>query len=193
MKDYRAINPQLSGMSRKQLEKIYISYAKNINKRLRVIEKSGKYQETINLRKGNIAGYLLQSGNVSKAVSNKSEYELRKGIMDLGYFLSLKTTSLTGLRKQEKERRKFFIEDERFPNINENNIDLFLEFLESEAYKELEEMYSSDIIFEEFQNIQNTEGLTASKLVETFKVWEEKKYHKSVNEILKGMYKLENR
>lgn len=193
MKDYRAINPQLSGMSRKQLEKIYISYGNNINKRLRVIEKSGKYQETINLRKGNIAGYLLQSGKVSKAVSNKSEYELRKGIMDLGYFLSLKTTSLTGLRKQEQERRKFFIEDESFPNINENNIDLFLEFLESEAYNELEEMYSSDVIFEEFQNIQNTEGLTASKLVKSFKVWEENKYHKSVNEIVKEMYKIENR
>lgn len=192
MKDYRAINTQLSGMSRNQLEKIYKDYAKNINKRLKTIRKSGKFAKTIKQREKIIKNYLTNSGNVSKAVKKKDDRELKVGILDLGYFLSLKTTSITGLKKKEKKYREFFLDSNEYKSIDETNIDLFLDFLETSAYEELEEVYSSDVIFEEFQGIEDFKKLNLSQLERAFNIWSSKDNKKTINDILKGMIGIED-
>lgn len=185
MKDYRAINTQLSGMSRTQLEKIYKDYAKNINKRLKTIRKSGKFEKTIKQREKIIKNYLTNSGNVSKAVKKKDDRELKVGILDLGYFLSLKTTSITGLKKREKKYREYFLDSNEYKSIDETNIDLFLDFLESSAYEALEEVYSSDVIFEEYQGIEDFKKLNLSQLERAFNIWSSKDNKKTINDILK--------
>lgn len=190
MKDYRQINPQLSGMSRKQLEKTYKQYARNINKRFQNINKSGRYGGTLNKRKKIVNNLLTQKGNVSLSVKNKNDVQLKNAILDMGYFLSLKTTTLSGLKKQEKRQREYFLNESGL-NIGEKNIDLFMDFLESEVYKELEDEYSSDIIFEEFADIEN-KNVTLKDLEKAFKKWKDSKNYISLDNILKEMTKLED-
>ena len=188
MKDYRQINPQLSGMSRKQLEKTYKQYARNINKRIQNINKSGRYGDTLNKRKKIVNNLLTQKGNVSLSVKNKNDVQLKNAILDMGYFLSLKTTTLSGLKKQEKQQREYFLNESGL-NIGEKNIDLFMDFLESEVYKELEDEYSSDIIFEEFADIEK-KNVTLKDLEKAFKKWKDSKNYISLDNILKEMTKL---
>ena len=190
MKDYRQINPQLSGMSRKQLEKTYKQYARNINKRIQNINKSGRYGDTLNKRKKIVNNLLTQKGNVSLSVKNKNDVQLKNAILDMGYFLSLKTTTLSGLKKQEKQQREYFLNESGL-NIGEKNIDLFMDFLESEVYKELEDEYSSDIIFEEFADIEK-KNVTLKDLEKAFKKWKDSKNYISLDNILKEMTKLED-
>jgi hypothetical protein len=190
MKDYRQINPQLSGMSRKQLEKTYKQYAGNINKRIRNINKSGRYGSILDKRKKIINNLLTQKGNVSLSIKNKNDVQLKNAILDMGYFLSLKTTSLSGLKKQEKQQRDYFLNESGL-DIGEDNIDLFMDFLESEVYKELEEEYSSDIIFEEFVAAEK-KGVSLKQLENAFKNWKESESYISLDDILKGMTKIED-
>lgn len=188
VKDWRAVNIDLSNMSRKELEKMYKRYAANVNKRVRNIEKSGKFGVTLAKRKNIIEGYLLKSGRVSKATAKLSTQDLKVGIMDLGYFLSLKTTSITGLKKQRAEQKRFFKDNPDF-GMPDNELDLFLDFLESETYQELEEEYSSDVIFEEFRNISDVNRYNLSQLEEGFKIWKSDT-QKDVNDIIKGMSRI---
>lgn len=190
MKDYRQINSQLSGMSRKQLEKTYKQYAGNINKRIRNINKSGRYGSTLDKRKKIINNLLTQKGNVSLSIKNKNDVQLKNAILDMGYFLSLKTTSLSGLKKQEKQQRDYFLNESGL-DIGEDNIDLFMDFLESEVYKELEEEYSSDIIFEEFVAAEK-KGVSLKQLENAFKKWKESESYISLDDIVKDMTKIEN-
>ena len=190
MKDYRQINPQLSVMSRKQLEKTYKQYGDNINKRIRNINKSGRYGSILDKRKKIINNLLTQKGNVSLSVKNKNDIQLKNAILDMGYFLSLKTTTLSGLKKQEKQQRAYFLNESGL-DIGEDNIDLFMDFLESEVYKELEEEYSSDIIFEEFAATEK-KGVSLKQLENSFKKWKESESYISLDYILKGMAKIED-
>lgn len=188
VKDWRVVNIDLSNMTRKELEKIYKRYAANVNRRIRNIEKSGKFGVTLAKRKNIIEGYLLESGRVSKSVTKLSNQDLKVGIMDLGYFLALKTTSITGLKKQRAEQKRFFKDNPDF-GIADNELDFFLDFLESETYQELEEEYSSDVIFEEFRNISDVNRYNLSQLEESFKIWKTDT-QKDVNDIIKGMSRI---
>lgn len=190
MKDYRQINPQLSGMSRKQLEKTYKQYARNINKRIQNINKSGRYGSILDKREKIVNKLLTQKGNVSLSVKNKNDVQLKNAILDMGYFLSLKTTTLSGLKKQEKRQREYFLNESGL-DIGEKNIDLFMDFLESEVYKELEDEYSSDIIFEEFADVEK-KNVTLKDLEKAFKKWKDSENYIPLDNILKEMTKLED-
>lgn len=186
MKDYLSIVPELTGMSEKQLRNIYQKYRKRINSRIYAIEKTGKYENILSQRKKSVERLLTQGGRIGNIPESYSKREIKLAIMDMGYYLNLKTTTLRGIETRNRRTRKAL--EKR--GIKPENIDDWLDFLKSETYKALEEQYASSTIENEFEKIQD-EGLSLEQVEEAFKIWKEQEKPIPLDEIVKKYIKLQ--
>lgn len=112
MKDYLSIVPELTGMSEKQLRNIYQKYRKRINSRIYAIEKTGKYENILSQRKKSVERLLTQRGRIGNIPESYSKREIKLAIMDMAYYLNLKTTTLRGIETRNRRTRKALEKEE---------------------------------------------------------------------------------
>lgn len=138
--DLQKFNPYLSRKSDKELYAIRKKLAKRLNQRMRRLESSGIDYGAIKIYKQDVARYypgnkgFKESLGKTKGISVKHEISLIQNI------LNLPTSTLQGIRIIRKKAMNTF--EERY-NVIFKNVQEYEDFIQSETWKKMEDLYGS--------------------------------------------------
>jgi hypothetical protein len=139
--DLQKFNPYLSNKSDKELYAIRKKLAKRLNQRMRRIESAGIDYGAIKMYKQDVARYypgnkgFKESLGISKGITVKHEISLIQNL------LNRPTSTLQGIHRIRKKAMNTF--EEKY-NIKFKNVQEYEDFIESDTWKKMDELYGSN-------------------------------------------------
>lgn len=165
--DYDAYRPDiLANMPYDEIAKEYNRLEKRANRSLNAMSKT-KYKNT--------ETYLYNAGKYPDVSNIKSKTELAYRLSDLARFVTRKTSTLSGLREQEKKTIQT-LHERGYTFVNSRNYQKFVDFMDTmrTVYKNIQ--FDSEYVAEVFEEYAIKKKVKVDKLVKDFeKYYEEYK------------------
>lgn len=153
----------LRNVSRTELKKEYTRLRNIANKRIARVESSEFAFPT------ELARY---KDRFQTSFKDLTDSQLRQRLSELQRFLDSKRSTVTGLRESVTKSIQT-LNDFGLTNINEKNLDLFGQFMETVRERNADKIFGSDAAAE-FFNENNDRGLSVSDLAKSFARYAEK-------------------
>lgn len=138
--DLQKFNPYLSSKSDKELYAIRKKLAKRLNQRMRRVESAGIDYGAIKFYKQNVVRYYPGNKGFKESLGKTKGISVQHEIVLLQNLLNLPTSTLQGIRKMRKKAMGTF--ETRY-GVKFKNPQQYEEFISSEAWKKLDELYGS--------------------------------------------------
>lgn len=138
--ELQKFNPYLSNKSDKDLYAIRKKLAKRLNQRMRRLESAGIDYGAIKIYKQDVARYYPGNKGFKESLGKTKGISVKHEISLLQNLLNLPTSTLPGIKKIRKKAMATF--EEKY-NVKFKNVQEYEDFIESETWKKLEEIYGS--------------------------------------------------
>lgn len=138
--DLQKFNPYLSNKSDKELYAIRKKLAKRLNQRMRRLESAGIDYGAIKIYKQDVARYYPGNKGFKESLGKTKGISVKHEISLLQNLLNLPTSTLPGIKKIRKNAMDTF---EKRYNVKFKNVQQYEDFINSETWKKLDELYGS--------------------------------------------------
>lgn len=162
--DLQTFNPYLSSKSDKDLYAIRKKLAKRLNQRMRRLESAGIDYGAIKIYKQDVARYYTGNKGFKESLGKTKGISVKHEISLLQNLLNLPTSTLHGIKKIRKKAMGTF--ENRY-NVKFKNVQQYEDFINSETWKKLEELYGSGTALDIIAKSQKS-VLQIQKDVESF-------------------------
>nr|DAM32756.1 MAG TPA: hypothetical protein [Caudoviricetes sp.] len=138
--DLQKFNPYLSSKTDKELYAIRKKLAKRLNQRMRRIERAGIDYGAIKVYREEVARYYSGNKGIKESLGKTKGISVKHEISLIQNLLNLPTSTLPGIKKIRKKAMATF--EERY-NVKFKNVQEYENFIKSNTWKKLEELYGS--------------------------------------------------
>lgn len=138
--DIQRFNPYLSNKSDKELYAIRKKLAKRLNQRMRRLESAGIDYGAIKIYKQDVARYYPGNKGFKESLGKTKGISVKHEISLLQNLLNLPTSTLPGIKNIRKKAMGTF--ETRY-GVKFKNVQQYEEFISSETWKKLDELYGS--------------------------------------------------
>lgn len=138
--DLQKFNPYLSNKSDKELYAIRKKLAKRLNQRMRRLESAGIDYGAIKMYKQDVARYYPGNKGFKESLGKTKGITVKHEISLLQNLLNLPTSTLPGIKNIRKKAMSAF---ESKYGVKFKNVQEYEDFISSETWKKLEELYGS--------------------------------------------------
>ena len=138
--DLQKFNPYLSNKSDTELYAIRKKLAKRLNQRMRRLEQAGIDYGAIKIYKQDVARYYSGNKGFKESLGKTKGISVKHEISLLQNLLNLPTSTLPGIKKIRKKAMATF--ENRY-GVKFKNVQQYEDFINSETWKKLDELYGS--------------------------------------------------
>ena len=138
--DLQKFNPYLSNKSDKELYAIRKKLAKRLNQRMRRLESGGINYGAIKIYKQDVARYYPGNKGFKESLGKTKGITVKHEISLIQNLLNLPTSTLQGIKNIRKKVMRTF--ESRY-GVKFKNVQEYEDFISSETWKKLEELYGS--------------------------------------------------
>lgn len=138
--ELQKFNPYLSSKSDKELYAIRKKLAKRLNQRMRRLESAGIDYGAIKIYKQDVARYYPGNKGFKESLGKTKGISVKHEISLLQNLLNLPTSTLPGIKKIRKKAMGTF--EEKY-GVKFKNVQQYEDFINSETWKKLDELYGS--------------------------------------------------
>lgn len=138
--DLQKFNPYLSNKSDKELYVIRKKLAKRLNQRMRRIESAGIDYGAIKMYREEVARYYAGNKGFKESLGKTKGISVKHEISLIQNLLNRPTSTRQGIRKIRKKAMNTF--EEKY-NVHFKNVQEYEDFIYSETWKKLDELYGS--------------------------------------------------
>ena len=151
--ELQKFNPYLSNKSDKELYAIRKKLAKRLNQRMRRLERAGIDYGAIKSYKKDVARYYPGNKGFKESLGKTKGISVKHEISLLQNLLNLATSTLPGIKKIRKKAMATF--EEKYA-VKFKNVQQYEDFITSETWKKLEELYGSGTALDLIATSQKT-------------------------------------
>lgn len=151
--DLQKFNPYLSNKSDKELYAIRKKLAKRLNQRMRRLESAGIDYGAIKIYKQDVARYYPGNKGFKESLGKTAGISVKHEISLLQNLLNLPTSTLPGIKKIRKKAMGTF--ETRY-GVKFKNVQEYEEFISSETWKKLDELFGSGTALDMIATSQKT-------------------------------------
>lgn len=151
--DLQKFNPYLSTKSEKELYAIRKKLAKRLNQRMRRLESAGIDYGAIKIYKQDVARYYQGNKGFKESLGETKGISVKHEISLLQNLLNLPTSTLPGIKKIRKTAMGTF---ETKYGVKFKNVQEYEDFINSETWKKLDEVYGSGTALDIIAKSQKT-------------------------------------
>lgn len=151
--DLQKFNPYLSNKSDKELYAIRKKLAKRLNQRMRRLESAGIDYGAIKMYKQDVARYYPGNKGFKESLGKTKGITVKHEISLIQNLLNLPTSTLQGIRGIRKKAMNTF--EEKY-NVRFKNVQEYEDFISSETWKKLEDVYGSGTALDIIAQSQKT-------------------------------------
>ena len=166
--DLQKFNPYLSNKSDKELYAIRKKLAKRLNQRMRRLESAAIDYGAIKIYKQDVARYYPGNKGFKESLGKTKGISVKHEISLLQNLLNLPTSTLPGIKKIRKKAMGTF--ETRY-GVKFKNVQQYEDFISSETWKKLDELYGSgtalDIIAKSQKSISQIQNDVESFIAKT--------------------------
>lgn len=157
-------NPYLTKKSDKELYEIRRKLAKRLNQRMRRLERAGIDYGAIKMYRQDLARYYAGKKGFTESRGKTTGISVKHEISLIQNLLNLPTSTLPGIKKIRKKAMSTF--ESRY-NVKFKNVQEYEDFIASETWKKLDEMFGSGTALDIIAKSQKTVS-EIQKEVETY-------------------------
>lgn len=164
--DLQKFNPYLSSKSDTELYAIRKKLAKRINQRMRRLESAGIDYGAIKMYREEVARYYAGNKGFKESLGKTKGISVKHEISLIQNLLNLPTSTLQGVRKIRKKAMNTF--EEKY-NVHFKNVQEYEDFIESDTWKKMDELYGSSTTLDLIATSGNTVEQVRKSVEDFFK------------------------
>lgn len=164
--DLQKFNPYLSSKSDTELYAIRKKLAKRINQRMRRLESAGIDYGAIKMYREEVARYYAGNKGFKESLGKTKGISVKHEISLIQNLLNLPTSTLQGIRKIRKKAMNTF--EEKY-NVHFKNVQEYEDFIESDTWKKMDELYGSSTTLDLIATSGNTVEQVRKSVEDFFK------------------------
>lgn len=138
--DLQTFNPYLSNKSDKELYAIRKKLAKRLNQRMRRLESAGIDYGAIKMYREEVARYYAGNKGFKESLGKTKGISVKHEISLIQNLLNRPTSTLQGIHRIRKKAMNTF--EEKY-NVKFKNVQEYEDFIESETWKKMENLFGS--------------------------------------------------
>lgn len=138
--DLQNFNPYLSNKSDKELYAIRKKLAKRLNQRMRRLEVAGIDYGAIKMYREEVARYYTGNKGFKESLGKTKGISVKHEISLIQNLLNRPTSTLQGIHRIRKKAMNTF--EEKY-NVKFKNVQEYEDFIESETWKKMEDLFGS--------------------------------------------------
>lgn len=143
--DLQTFNPYLSSKSDKELYAIRKKLAKRLNQRMRRLESAGIDYGAIKMYRKEVARYYAGNKGFKESLGKTKGISVKHEISLIQNLLNRPTSTLQGIHRIRKKAMNTF--EEKY-NVKFKNVQEYEDFIESETWKKMENLFGSNTVLD---------------------------------------------